>query len=585
MKWRAGALELPASRARRRPPDIVYGADDRPTGGLLMSLAGQHTIMAIALSAYAIAAARIGGLGPAETQGFLAATLLAMAGATLLQAWGGKLGAGALIVHIPDPIMVPFAGLVLRDVGLSGLLVLGLAAAAPALLLSGMIARLRVLFPPAVLGVVVTMGGISLVESALRHALGLGVGPSVHLPSFFVAGITLATIVAVSVWAPRKVKLFGLLAGILAGVFAAALGLEIPGLEQFGDAAIFALPAVPQPSFAVPSSLIAVIVMVALLAQFDTCASVVIMDKIDDTAWHRPDMRMIGRGIFANGLGNLAAGVLGGMPNGPSTASIGLAHATHATARWIGIAAALLIAVVACLPQVTLLLTLIPTPVIGAIEVYAAAYLIVSGIELAASRALDNRSHFMIGISLVIGVGVTVLPQIAAGAPAFLTQIAGSGFAMAGLSAILLNLLFRIGVSQNAVLALDGGHETSRTIVDFVESQGSTWAARRDVVNRAALAAMEATELILIHGSDRRPTAIRARFDEYNFDIEIVHKGAPITLRSSETPDLSDLIDADERATMLAMSNVSSVLVQRLADRVRTGMRDGNSFVHLHFDH
>lgn len=582
-------FRLPPSRPKRTPSEIAYGADDRPELGLTLSLGAQHAVMAIALSTYVLVVAKLANLSLEDTQSFLACSILGMALATFLQSWGGKLGSGAFIVHIPDPIMVPFIAIVIGQYGLGGVLPAAVLAGCAALAISRVVPHLRPLFPPTVMGVVVTVGGFSLVRGALEHSLGLDDKYVIDPYSFVIALVTLSVIVGFSIWGTKAMKLFSLLAGMVAGIVAAAALGYVHGLERFATTPLFALPHVPTPVFGIDPGMLAVIVMVALLVQLDTFASVVIVDKMDDADWRRADMKMVSGGIQANGLGNLVAGLLGAMPTATSSANIGLSHATRSTSRYIGIAAALMIAVVALLPQVTLALTLIPTPVIGAIEIYAAGFFAVSGLELAASRALDSRGIFMIGISLTVGLGVMLMPELVENVPPALHHMVGSGFVMAGVTAVLLNLLFRLGTSMRARRALgEEGQVTSEAIVDFVETQGGIWAARRDVVRRAAIAALEAAEFIASSGEGRHPTAIQGRFDEFNLDIELIHTGPPLVLTRAHhpvVPDLHALLDADDAAIDAAMAGVSSVLVHRLADRVRSGTRDGASYLLLHFDH
>lgn len=579
---------LPPSRLKRTPSEIAYAADDRPALGLTLTLGAQHAIMAIALSAYALVVAKMANLSPEDTQSFLASSILGMALATLLQSWGGKLGSGAFIVHIPDPITVPFIALVIAKYGLGGVLPAAVGAGCAALLVSRIVPHLRPLFPPTVMGVVVCVGGFSLVRGALEHSLGLDDRFLIDPLSLLISSITLGVIVGFSIWGTRSMKLFSLAAGMVAGIVISALLGYVHGLERFATTPVFALPQVPTPVFGIDIGMLAAVVMVAMLVQLDTFASVVIVDKMDDADWHRADMKMVSGGIQANGLGNLVGGLIGAMPSATSSANIGLCHATRSTSRYIGIAAALMIAVVALLPQVTLALTLIPTPVIGAIEIYAAGFFAVSGLELAASRALDSRGIFMIGISLTVGLGVMLMPELVENVPEELKHMVGSGFVMAGVTAVSLNLLFRLGTSMRARRALgEEGHATSEAIVDFVETQGGIWAARRDVVRRAALAALEAAEFIAASGDGRHPRAIQARFDEFNLDVELLHSGPPLVLGGAgpSATDIHALLDADDDAIDAAMAGVSSVLVQRLADRVRSGTRDGTSYLLLHFDH
>src|SRR5690606_31584996 len=206
-------------------------------------------------------------------------------------------------------------------------------------------------------------------------------------------------IVALSIWGNQRTKLFALMAGLLAGVILTALFDKIDGLEHLAHTPLFGLPHLPTPALHIDPGVLFAVGLLALMTQLDTFGSTVLMQKMNDADWRRADMDMAGSGIRANGLGNVLAAWLGAYPNAVSSANIALAHISRSTSRWIGLLTALLLALAAFLPQVTLALTLIPTSVIGAVELYAAAYLIVSGIELIASRAMDSRGIFLVGLS------------------------------------------------------------------------------------------------------------------------------------------------------------------------------------------
>ncbi len=585
----ASRLRLSPFSVQRRPADLTFAADERPPPASLLALGLQHAATALALIAYVLAAARMAELSQADTRSFVTATILAMAVATLLQAWGGRLGSGVLLVHIPNPLMPVFAAAIAARYGLGSMVAVGLVTVVVAIVVSRIMPRLRPLFPPPVVGVVICMGGLSLVAEAMRHSFGLDAQFAIDPVSLLISGSAFAVIVAFSVWGNRRLKLFGLLAGILVGVAIALAAGRLNGGAALAATPFLGLPSLPTPVFGIDPGLLAAIVLVVVLTQLDTLGSVIIMHKMEEADWRRADMKMVGRGIQANALGDLCGAVLGGFPTVSSSANIALCHATRSTSRYIGLVAALALALVAFLPQATLALTLIPTPVLGAVELYAAAFLMVSGMELIASRALDSRGIFMVGLSFALGLTVMLMPGIAAHAPPSLRFLVGSGFIIAGLVAILLNLLFRLGTAQSASQALDDEQGAgARRITDFVESQGAIWAARREVVQRAALAALEAAEAIRSADAGtepRRILAIGGSFDEFNFDIELRHSGAPLLLASAQAPDWSHLLEADDVAIDSALSQVSNVLMRRLADRVTSGTRDGGAFLRLHFDH
>lgn len=574
----------------KRPRDLAYASMERPPLLTLGALALQHAATALALIAYVLAAAHVGGLGPQATQEMLSAAIIGMAISTALQAIGGRTGSGTLLVHMPDPLLVSLSGLVCAEYGVGGMVAVCLVNGLSSLLGSVIVPRLRTILPPTVAGVVVCVGGISLVEPALVHAVGLN-GNTLNGTDALLGGVTLLIIMCLSIWGNRTVKLFALLIGVLVGVALAALLGELHGADEFARSSLFGLPSMVAPSLDVPVGLLVSVALLSLMVQLDIFASVVLMQKMDDADWRRANMRMVGGGIRANAISSLLIAPLGAYPSAVSSANIALCHISRSTSRWVGLAVAGLFLLLAFMPMVSLALSLIPTAVIGAVEVYAAAYLIVSGVELITSRAMDARGIFMVGLAFVAGMGVMFLPGIADALPESLGFLARNGIVVSGLVAILLNLMFRMGSSlrnKESLHDADSAKALAERVTDFVESSGAAWGARRDAVRRAAQAALEAVELLQASGEGRRPIEIRGRFDEFNLDLEILHEGPPLELDTQQALP-HDLLDADddafEAALAKTMNRVSHTLMQRLADRVHADRRGSLSSLRLHFDH
>lgn len=578
----ARSLRLVPSRLRRRPADLTYAADERPPAPALAVLAVQHAAMALALTSYAIIAARQGGLDAEATRNFVAMTVVAMALATLLQARGGLLGAGALIVHMPDPFFIGIAAATMKAAGLGGLAVVGLTSGVVQIAAARLIGRLRFLFPPPVTGVVVLVAGLSLVEYAFSNALGIADREVVDAAEVAIFVVTLGVMAGLSIWGSKALKLFALMAGLAAGIAVAALLGQLSGGTAIAAAPFFDLPDWQVPRFAgAPGTLVSVAV-IAVLICLDTLANVVIVDRMDDAGWRRPDMAMVAGGVTANGAGDIAAGLLGGMPVAPSTANIGLAHASRATSRVIGVAVAALFALVAMSPKVVVALTLVPAPVMGAIGLYAAAFLITSGIELVASRALDTRAVFMVGISVSLAMVALAYDYLVASAPAAVQALFDDAIVLAGVSAILLNLVFRIGTTRRVHLDGDAAAAPG-AIVAFVEAAAARWNARVDVTRRAAGAAVVAAEEIAAGGA--RLTAIEASFDELSLDIVLLHSGPPIALAGEAPPPGPDLLDGDDASLEAAVTGGRRLIVARLADRVAADRHGDGGRLMLHFDH
>ncbi len=582
-------LRLPAPPPRRRPPDLVFAAGERPPLPALLILATQHAATAMAFITYVLVAARMAGLDRWNTQSVVAMALLGMALCTALQAWGGRLGSGALLVHMPNPFMIAIGAALMAAHGPGGIAGAALVYGLVALIMAPLVRHMRPLFPPPVVGVVICMAGMALIAPSVRNAFGVGDGQwRIDGANALVAGVTLGGIVLLSIWG-RQLRLMALLLAIVAGVGLAALLGRLESTQVLQGVQLMALPQVAAPVFGLNAGMVVAIALVAVLSQLDMLGSVIMLDKMDDADWKRANMQSVSGGIRANGLGDLLVGLLGGFPTCACSANIALAYATRSTARVIGLATAALLGLAALLPQLTLALTLIPEPVLGAVGLYAAGFLMVSGMELVISRAMDSRTVFAVGLSLCAGLTVLLLPQLTEQLPPTLRFVFGDGFVVAGLSVIALNLLFRIGTGQRAEQALEADSaELHADITGFVETRGAAWGARRNVVQRAALAALEAAEAIAAAGDGRRVTGIRGSFDEFNLDLELLHSGAPLALgpaAAAPAPTAAALLDGDDSDIDAALAQMSGRLLRHLADRVSTGRSGEHATLRLHFEH
>jgi xanthine/uracil permease len=581
-------LSLPASGPRRRPFDLGFWADERPPAGPLALLGVQHAATSMAFVVYVLAAAQIAGLPAHQIQSIVAFTLIGVALCCALQAWGGRLGYGDLLVNIPNPFMVSVVAGAMLAQGAGAIVAVSVLTGIVALCVAPLMSRLRTAFPPAVAGTVICLGGLALAEPAIRHSFGFGEARQVDPDNALVSLSALAVIVALSIWGGRKLRLLALLAGIAVGLAIAALLGNLTGFEQTRALPWFAMPTPVEPVFSLQAGTIAAVVLIAILTQLDQFGCMVVVDKMNDADWRRADMRRVGRAIRANGACDALTGLFGAYPTGISSANIALAHATRATSRHIGLVAAGLLAALAFMPKATLALSMLPPPVLGAVELYASAYLIVSGMELIASRAFDSRGVFMVGLSLAIGVAVMLMPDIGRDLPGILPSLANSGFVVGGLLVVGMNLLFRLGARRSTSLALDAPDiPIGRQVTDFVERQGAAWGARRDVVQRAALASLEACDALAAAG--RPPLRIHGSFDEFNLDIRISHEGAPLPLPAADRPPGAlpppSLDDSDD-AIEAAMQQISGALLRHLADRTEAlAAADGTGQLRLHYEH
>jgi NCS2 family nucleobase:cation symporter-2 len=88
-----------------------------------------------------------------------------------------------------------------------------------------------------------------------------------------------------------------------------------------------------------------------------------------------------------------------------------------------------------------------PSPVAGAVLVFSACYMIMSGLQIITSEKMDYRKTFAIGLGLVAGLSREVVPEIYANVPDFLSPIMGSSLSFSVVVAVVLNQMLGLKVT------------------------------------------------------------------------------------------------------------------------------------------
>lgn len=577
------ALLAPPLPPRRTPEDMAYGLVDRPPAGVLLGMGLQHAALAMVFALYAAIAAAAMGYAPAQITAYVSATIFVMGCATLLQALPWRFGTGMPLVTIPGAGRLSIQVALAAQYGLGAVMGATLVAGLLTLAFARLVPRLRPVFPPEVIGVVLVMMGLSLVAGGVSRSVGMA-GPS-HapaLPEMAAASATLAAMVALAIWGSPAWRRVAMLGGILAGT-AIAWASGAGGGASPPQTALVALPllglALPRPEF------LPVPILVMAISQFimvmDQMGGTLSMDRLTDAGWRRADLRLARRSISGLGLATLLFGATGTVSGGTSTAHIGLVHASGVAAWRVGVAAGLALMLASLFPPLAALLVMIPTPVVGGILVYAAAYMISTGIEMIMSRLMTSRRSFTVGLAIVMGTAVMLLPELGRGVPDWLQGIARSGLIVGALTAILLNALFRIGLRRVRQALLDPAREGAAA-AELLEQCGREWGLRADTVARAGHATGEALEALREAGI-AGPIRLSASFDEFSLTVGLQHEGLPLRLEVA-APE-ADLLLREEAELDEAMRRVSAALIRRLADTVRSARQGGGAGLTLTFLH
>jgi NCS2 family nucleobase:cation symporter-2 len=566
-----------------KPANLIYSVEENPPIGATILLAIQHLLIAVIYLVYPVIVVAESGGNQSEATFCVQMSILAIGFGTILQVLNrGPIVSGFLIPHVTTAAYLAPSFIAARVGGM--VLVLGMTMIAGIFegILSRFMKKLRMLFPPEVSGVVVAMIGLSLTQAAILRLCGMvGFDTIIEPAELLVGGVTLSTMVAFVVWSKRSFRLYSAAIGLAVGYgLAIVIGIfNSTSLNDISAAPLMALPSWEHPGLRFDIFLIAPFIIGALASTVKASGIVINCQKINDPDWKRADMATVGTGMLADAFGCISSGLLGGMGTSMSAANVGLSMATGATSRRVGYFIGSFFMLLVFLPKFSVILTLMPAPVMGAGLLYVASYLIASGIQLIMTRMMDSRRTFIVGLSFLAGISLEVVPALHQNLPAWADSIFGSSLTVATLVAFSLNFIFRIGVSQKASLLLSSQLDVGAEIYRFLEGHGATWGARQQVIHEAKHILRELVEALYMHAKTQGPVHIEALFDEYNLNIDVSYKGEPMEFPPSPPTEDELMLDKSSLARM------SGFMIQFMAEKVTATVNSGLCRVSVHITH
>ncbi len=572
-----------------KPKEILFTAGEQPNGPTTIIVGAQHALIVLALIVYPVIVGQAIGLSDTEMRGFISLQIMILGIVTIIQNLPSRFGSGQLIVHNPSIISMATFIAVANTFGLGAAAGGTLISSLVVIFLSRLLPKLQALFPAEITGVLLLLLGLSLVEGGVTRFTGFHNG-LMDFASIPVAAATLGGIVLMAVWSPGKIRVFAVAVGIGAGtvvaIFMGKFGMA--EMQKVLAEPMMALPfgafQIPTPQFIIAAAIPQVII--GCITAVHSIGSAVAIDKITNAKWTKPDVSMAGRTVTSQGIGMFLNGLTATLPSGTSSANIGLVAVTGVAARTVGITAGIILLVLSFLPQVSSLLTLIPLPVVGALIIYTAGYMMVIGMELILSKLMNSRRQFMIGLSLTVGMSLLSLPELASGVKESMRPVFGSALTMGILTAVILNQIFKIGVSQTASVQIKG-YNASLAATKFLEEKGADWGARRDIINKAGIAIGEALETLhaekMLNGG---PIKLKVRFDEMKLVISLFYTGRAFPLKNDQGPDLFALLESDDDSALdTAMAQISGTMIRHLADKVSSSTQGTTAELRLQFSH
>jgi xanthine/uracil permease len=542
----------------------LYGLEDRPKLAAALILGAQHAVVALVFLVYPLAAAQQIGLDALAASRFLTACILGMGAATCLHAFRRPIGSGSLAIEIPTPVFLPAAVFAGGMGGLQALAAVSLLCGAVELAFAWSLTRVRRYFPAEVCGIAVMMLGVSIIKPAMLNAVGADVtGGGMSGAALLAALTTLTTIVAISMLGSPRWRLMAIAVGLLVGVITAFCtgNLDSTMLSQVGASPWIAWPAVELRVPRVEWSLLPLALVMALVVSIDNVGMLIGIQRQIDPEWRRMESAHASAGVKVSGIGDIVAGLFGGMPTGISSANVALAHATGAIARVLSLFCGLMLLLSSFSPRLIAMLSLVPRPVVGAIMVYSAVYMVVAGMTLIHDRLLSERRIFVVGFSLVLGLTSALLPAIYRDVPLLLHPVLVSPLAVSTLVAVVLTRLLSIGLVKTCALSMQLSEtaneslqefEINRTIRGSFEVLGAAVGAAREFIDRGVDVSSEFLATLRKENVIRSDIRVIARLEEDRLSVSMAYAGdAPCGDYSRITRHMSRLSVAGRDGEML----------------------------------
>jgi NCS2 family nucleobase:cation symporter-2 len=565
----------------KKPAHITYGVADSPPI-LVTVFNGVQLVGLISINlVYPLLVFRVADTPVELVANLMAIGMLVLGVATFMQAMRlGPVGSGFMC---PATFTASYFPPSLLAAKLGGLpMVFGMTLFAGVLegALAPLLNRLRAVFPIEISGLVIFMIGWSAGIAGLRLLLA---DPTAPLTSAecAVAGLTLATMVALNVWGKGLVRMLCALIGIACGYLAAGFA-GLVDARQFAAvtaASWVGIPTFGHVSWTFDAALAAPFAIACIAAALKAVGTITICQRMNDADWVRPDMRSATRGVLADGMSTALAGVAGAMGTNTSTPAVGLASATGVGSRKVAYAVGTIFVMLSLFPKLAATLAAVPRAVAVAALLFAVSFVIINGLQVIASRLLDARRTLTLGLAFVGGGAVDVFPAVAASAPKALIPVVGSSFVFATMIALVLNVLFRVGVKRTVNLKVEAEVIEPQKIEDFFKLNGAKWGARPDVVTRATFGVIQLIDAV--RGEYWRGGAldVKASFDEFNLNVDLAYDGDALQF-PEQRPSNKQIRESEDGARLMA-----GYMLRKCADRLRSQRKDGKAIVHLHYDH
>ena len=419
--------------------DLIYGIDDRPPLKETLFAAIQHLLaifVAIITPPLIIAGALKLDL---ETTGFLVSMALFASGvSTFVQCRKlGPVGAGLLCIQGTS---FSFIGPIITAGLAGGLpLIFGvcIAASPVEMIVSRTFKYLRSVITPLVSGIVVLLIGLSLIKVGVVACGGgytaMDNGTFGSLRNIGVAVCVLLSVLFFNRCKNKYLRMSSIVLGLCIG-YAIAFAMGMVDMEAVSSQNLRGFN-IPVPfKYGLDFN----------ISSFVAIALIYLITAIEGEGY----LKRVSGGVLADGVNSFISGIFNSFPNSIFAQNNGIIQLTGVASRYVGYYIAGMLILLGLFPVVGVIFSLMPDPVLGGATLLMFGTVAAAGIRIIAAQDINRKATLVLAVSLSLGLGVELMPDILGAAPQVIRGIFSSGITTGGLTAILANLFIRVKEDQ-----------------------------------------------------------------------------------------------------------------------------------------
>ena len=284
--------------------------------------------------------------------------------------------------------------------------------------------------------------GVSLIKVAMNDLAGGFNAVDFGSPSQLSLGMTvILTVIVMNCSQNHWIRLSSILVGLAVGLICAFFLEELP-LSNFDISSSIS---VPRPLFyGLDFDLVAFIpvAVIFLISSVETAGDITANCSICRLPVQGTDyLERVRRGVLADGVNSLISATLNSFPNTTFSQNNGVIQLTGIASRHVGVYVGCMLVALGLFQGLGDILLAIPKPVIGGATMLMFGSVAAAGLGILGGLELNRRELMIIGVSLGLGLGPTMVPGALDQLPSLLKTLLGSAAATAGLTAILLHIL------------------------------------------------------------------------------------------------------------------------------------------------